>query len=316
MGQYIMRRTLQAFPLLLGVSILLFGIMHTLPGGPMSMYLEDPDITPEARDRMMRAYGLDRPVPVQYVTWLYDMTRGDLGRSFANRQPVLDRILGRLPATLQLLGSSYVLAILVSVPLGVTAALRQYSVVDYTTTILAYMGISIPSFWFGILLIMIFSVALGWFPTGGRMPVAGGNFFDAIMHLVLPTIVLSLFSIAAWSRFMRSSMLEVIRADYIVTARSKGLSERVIIYKHALRNAVIPVVTVIALAARILFSGALITESIFAWPGMGRLFWDSVTKRDYPVLMGILMITAVLVIVFNLLCDFLYVVIDPRIQYD
>ncbi len=315
MGKYILRRSLQMIPLLLGISIFLFIIMHVLPGGPMAMYLEDPSITPEARARMLRAYGLDQPVPVQYMSWLGNMLRGDLGLSFANRQPVLFRIQQRMPATLHLLGAAYVLAILLAIPLGVTAALKQYSVLDYVTTIFAYIGISIPSFWFGIMMIMIFSVRLGWFPTGGRMPIGGGSFLDGIRHLVLPTVVLSLYSIAAWSRFMRSSMLEVIRADYITTARSKGLSERKVIYKHALRNAVIPVVTVIALAGRILFSGALITEAIFAWPGMGRLFWDSVTKRDYPVLMGILMITALLVILFNLACDFMYAMIDPRIQY-
>lgn len=303
-------------PLLLGISVLLFALMHYLPGGPMAMYTNDPNITEEQLARIRAAYGMDDPVHVRYLSWLGRVVRGDLGNSFADGRPVSFRIRGRLPATFQLLGAAYVLAIVTAIPLGIMAALRQYSVMDYITTVLAYLGISMPTFWFGIVLIIVFSVNLGWFPSGGRMPPAGGNLMEMIHYMVLPTIVLALYSIAGWSRFMRSSMLEIIRSDYIVTARSKGLAERTVIYKHALRNAIIPVVTVIALEGRFLFSGAVVTEAIFAWPGMGRLYWGSVIKRDYPVLMGILIITALLVIAFNLLADFLYAVLDPRIRYD
>ncbi|MFO8061254.1 MAG: ABC transporter permease [Bacillota bacterium] len=316
MHTYVIRRLLQMIPLLIGISVLLFALMHYLPGGPMAMYTNDPNITEEQLARMRAAYGLDDPVHTRYLSWLGRVMRGDLGNSFADGRPVSFRIRGRLPATFQLLGAAYVLAIVIAIPLGITAALRQYSLMDYVTTVLAYLGISMPTFWFGIILIIIFSVNLGWFPSGGRMPPSGANLWDMIQYMVLPTVVLALYSIAGWSRFMRSSMLEVIRSDYIVTARSKGLAERTVIYKHALRNAIIPVVTVIALEGRFLFSGAVVTEAIFAWPGMGRLYWGSVIKRDYPVLMGILVITALLVIAFNLLADFLYAVLDPRIRYD
>lgn len=316
MRNYLARRMLQAIPVLLGISLLLFLIMHALPGGPMAMYLNNPNITPEQIARMKHAYGLDRPFHVQYVSWLLDLVQGNLGKSFADGRPVLDRILERFPATLELMGASYFVALVLAIPLGVLASLRQYSLADILTTVLAYLGISMPTFWFGIVLIMVFSSWLHWFPSGGRITQGAGGPLDVLSHLVLPTTVLALYSVATWSRYVRSSMLEVLRSDYVRTARAKGLSERIVIYKHALRNALVPVVTVLALDAGYLFSGALITETIFAWPGMGRLFWDSVLKRDYPLLMGILMIASILVVALNLLADLIYVLLDPRIQYN
>ncbi|MCL4425886.1 MAG: ABC transporter permease [Firmicutes bacterium] len=316
MRNYLARRLLQAIPVLLGISLLLFLIMHALPGGPMAMYLNNPNITPEQIARMKHAYGLDRPLYVQYVSWLSDLVQGNLGKSFADGRPVLDRILERFLATLELMGASYFVAMVLAIPLGVLASLRQYSLADILTTVLAYLGISMPTFWFGIVLIMVFSSWLHWFPSGGRITQGGGGPLDVLNHLVLPTTVLALYSVATWSRYVRSSMLEVLRSDYVRTARAKGLSERIVIYKHALRNALVPVVTVLALDAGYLFSGALITETIFAWPGMGRLFWDSVLKRDYPLLMGILMIASILVVALNLLADLIYVLLDPRIQYN
>jgi len=281
----------------------------------MAMYLHSPNITPEQVERMKHAYGLDLPVHIRYFRWLGDVSHGDLGKSFANGRPVLERIFQRLPATVELMGASYLVAVVIAIPLGVIAAVRQYSLLDYFTTVLAYLGISMPTFWFAIILIMVFSAELHLLPSGGRVSMGGGGTADVIRHLIMPTIVLALYSVAAWSRFMRSSMLEVIRSDYILTARAKGLHGRVVLYKHALRNALIPVVTVMALDGAYLFSGALITETVFAWPGMGRLFWDSVLKRDYPVLMGILMIASFCIIVLNLVADVLYALLDPRIQY-
>jgi len=312
---YLILRMFQSLPILFGISLILFFLMNSLPGGPMAMYLHSPNITPEQVERMKHAYGLDLPVHIRYFRWLGDVSHGDLGKSFANGRPVLERIFQRLPATVELMGASYLVAVVIAIPLGVIAAVRQYSLLDYFTTVLAYLGISMPTFWFAIILIMVFSAELHLLPSGGRVSMGGGGTADVIRHLIMPTIVLALYSVAAWSRFMRSSMLEVIRSDYILTARAKGLHGRVVLYKHALRNALIPVVTVMALDGAYLFSGALITETVFAWPGMGRLFWDSVLKRDYPVLMGILMIASFCIIVLNLVADVLYALLDPRIQY-
>lgn len=301
---------------MLGVTLILFVMLHFVPGGPMAMYLNSPTMTAAEIKRMEHVYGLDKPLYQQYLSWLGNMLHGNFGTSYASQQPVTLRIAQRLPATLELMGSAFGLALVVAVPVGILGALHQYSAADYITTVLSYIGISMPDFWFGIMMIMFFAARLHWLPATGDATPGVHTLGDHLKHLIMPAVVLSFYIMASWSRYVRSSMLDVVRQDYVRTARAKGLVERAVIYRHTLKNALIPVVTIVALDLAFLFSGALIAETIFGWPGMGRLFWDSVTSRDYPVLMGILTFSAVSVIVFNLLADVLYGVLDPRIRYD
>ena len=303
---YAIRRLLQAFITVSVLSILVFLSLHMAPGDPAIMIagIDAPErVLVAVRER----HGLDLPLHVQYVRWISGMAQGDFGTSYRTNRPLADDLWSGFRVSLTLGAASLAFAMLVGIPLGLIAGIKRGTTVDFSVMFLAGVGMSIPGFWLAIMLTLLFSLHLGWLPSGG---------WGTWQQMIMPAISLSSSTIALLARLTRSLIVEILLEDYVRTARAKGLAEAVVLNKHALRNAVIPVVTVIALAARILFSGALITESIFAWPGMGRLFWDSVTKRDYPVLMGILMITAVLVIVFNLLCDFLYVVIDPRIQYD
>lgn len=316
MGTYILRRILQAIPLLIGITMISFLIMNLAPGGPASMQL-DPKMTQEDRARTIQHLGLDDPLPVQYVNWLKRVAVGDWGKSFTRRGvDTMDLIKARLPLTFLLMGVSFLIAVIISVPIGVLSATRQYSVLDYSTTAFAFFGIATPNFWLGLMFIMLFSVTLGWLPAGGVATLnVPFSIVDRILHLILPATVLATADMAATTRYTRASMLEVIRQDYIRTAEAKGLKERVVIFKHALRNALIPVVTIWGLSLPGFFSGALITEKIFSWPGIGTLFIDSVFMRDYPVLMAITTIAAFLVVLGNLLADILYAVLDPRIEY-
>jgi peptide/nickel transport system permease protein len=320
MRRYVVRRLLQAVLLLFALSIGLFLLIHAIPGGPERTFLA-PRMTRAAIEALRRKFGTDVPLPVQYVRWLTGALHGDLGTSIRDQQPVSSDIFDRFPATLELFLSAVALALVVAILFGVIAAVRQYSIADYSFTTFSYLGISMPIFWFGLILQQIFAVKLHILPVFGRDSLDKTGFTlldyfsDYAVHLVLPAIVLSLLFIAQWSRYLRSSMLDTVKQDYIRTARAKGLSSRSVFFRHALRNALIPFVTVVAIDFGGIASGAVITETVFAWPGVGLLFIDSLDDRNYPVLLALLMIGATSVIVFNLIADILYGVIDPRIRY-
>ena len=304
-------------PLVFGISVILFAVIQAAPGGPEGALLEsgrfvDPQVIEAYRERL----GLDQPVTIQYVRWLGAAVSGDLGISFSSTRPVAEMILERLPATLELMASAFLLAAVVALGLGVFSAVRQYSVFDYFGTGLSFVGIAMPVFWFALILQLVFSVKLGWLPVAGTETVGATSLGDHLMHLVLPAVVLSFRYIAGWSRYLRSSLLGVLRADYVRTARAKGLPETAVVGIHAMRNALIPLVSIMALNLAALFSGAVITETVFAWPGIGRMFVQAMFARDYPLLMGILMMGSVMVVVFNLVADILYGILDPRIRYE
>lgn len=316
MIQYAGRRLLQMIPLLLGITVVLFAVIQAAPGGPEGALLEsgrfvDPEVVEAYRERL----GVDRPVPVQYVRWLGAAVQGDLGMSFSTTRPVSEMILERLPATLELMGAAFLLAALVALGLGTLSAVRPYGWFDHTGTAVSFLGIAMPVFWFGLILQLVFSVQLGWLPVAGTGTVGAESLGNHLAHLLLPATVLSFRYIAGWSRYLRSSLLGALRADYVRTARAKGLSEATVVGRHALRNAVIPVISVMALNLAGLFSGAIIVETVFAWPGIGRMFVQAMFSRDYPLLMGILLLGSVMVVVFNLVADLLYGVLDPRIRY-
>ena len=318
MTRYIVRRLIQTAGLLLLISMLVFGILQLVPGGPFDQLLANPRVSARDIERLEQLIGLNRPLPERYWDWLTKAVRLDWGQSWqvSAGQPVGKVIMDRLPNTLELMGVSVGLSILVAIPIGIYSAIRKYSLADYLVTAGTYFGLSMPVFWFGLMLMIVFAVNLHWLPTSGvATPGKEADLTDRLQHLVLPVVVLSLANIASWSRFMRSSMLEVLSVDYLRTARAKGLIESVVITRHALRNALIPVITILGLDIPVLFSGAIITETIFSWPGMGRLLRDGVFANDWPVVTAIVMITAFLVLVGNLVADLLYAVVDPRIRY-
>ncbi|AZO79105.1 MULTISPECIES: ABC transporter permease [unclassified Bosea (in: a-proteobacteria)] len=311
---FLLRRLGQSLLLLLIVSVIGFAILHLAPGGPMSQFAAGGDMTQADLDRIAEQLGLNRPLPVQYIEWLWRMLRGDWGVSYRDQQPVLHIIASHIGATLELMLTSTLLAMVIGAWVGILGAIRRYSLFDSLATVGAMIALSIPTFWFGLVVIYVFSVGLGWLPSGNRYTMGDGSFLNQVHHLIGPCIVLALVSTAVWSRYMRSSMLEVVNQDYIRTARAKGVPERQILLRHALRNALLPMITITGLHVPTLLSGALVTETVFTWPGMGRLFLDSISYRDYPVVMGILMFTAVLVLMGSLLADLLYGVADPRIS--
>ncbi|WP_439498591.1 ABC transporter permease [Bosea sp. (in: a-proteobacteria)] len=313
MSGFLARRFLQALGLLLIVSMIGFAILHLAPGGPLSQFAAGGDMTQADLDRLSEQLGLNRPLPIQYLDWLWRMLRGDWGASYRDQQPVLHVIASHIGATLELMLTSTLLAMLIGAWVGILGAVRRYSLFDSLATVGAMIALSIPTFWFGLVVIYVFSVGLGWLPSGNRYTIGDGSLINRIHHLIGPCIVLALVSTAVWSRYMRSSMLEVINQDYVRTARAKGVPERQIILRHAFRNALLPMITITGLHVPTLLSGALVTETVFTWPGMGRLFLDSISYRDYPVVMGILMFTAVLVLLGSLIADLLYGLADPRI---
>jgi peptide/nickel transport system permease protein len=319
MGRYIIRRLLQAILLLFLLSLGMFLLLHLMPGGPVGV-LFNPRQSGAVKAAITKQFGLDQPLIIQYFRWLGSALVGNFGYSFADYQPVL-RIIGqRFPATLELFTYALLFALILAITLGMISAVRQGSITDYTLTSLSYFGISMPIFLFGLFAQYIFGVWLHWLPTSGTQTYgytfdAFGQYLDHLSHLVLPMLVLSLTFIAGWSRYMRSSMIEVLKQDYIRTARAKGVGPVSLLIRHALRNAVIPLITVVALNFGQIAGGAAITEGIFGWPGMGSLFLASLDARDYPVLLAMLLLGAVLVIMFNLIADILYAVVDPRIRY-
>ena len=306
---------LQALPLLLGISVVSFLIINAVPGGPLSAYENAPGVSPADLQRLEHQLGLDQPLYVRYATWLGHFLTGDWGYSYATQQPVLAAIGERLPNTLYLMGTVYAVTLLLAIPLGVVTAVRQYSWIDHLFTGLSFAGLSMPTFWLGLLFIIVLGLTLRLFPLGGMAsPGAGFDLGDRLWHLVLPVATLSFVGIAHYSRYLRASMLETLQQDYMRTARAKGLSRRSAVFRHALKNAALPLVTIAALDLPELFVRALVTEQIFGWPGMGRLFWDSATRADYPVLMGILAISSTLIVVANLAADLAYGYLDPRIR--
>lgn len=314
MANYIARRLLIAVGILLLVTMIGFTVLHMAPGGPMAQFAASSDLSAADIAAIEERMGLNRPVFVQYLDWLWRMVQGDWGTSFRDQQSVLKVIASHLGATFQLMIAATVLAVIIGCWIGITGAMRRNSWFDTVTTIASMIAISIPTFWFGLIVIYIFSIELQWLPSGNRYTPGDGSFWNYLHHLIAPSIVLALVSTATWSRYMRSSMLDVINQDFVRTARSKGVSERGILFGHILRNALLPMITVAGLQLPMLLSGALVTETVFAWPGMGRLFLDSISYRDYPVVMGVLMFTAILVLLGSLLADLLYSVVDPRIQ--
>jgi peptide/nickel transport system permease protein len=314
MARYVANRLMQAIMLLVIVSALGFAILHLAPGGPLSQFAASAQMTQEDLDRVTRQLGLDRPLPIQYLDWFGRMLRGDWGRSYRDGEAVLSIIGSHLGATLELMATATVIAILLGCWIGVLGAVRRYSLFDSLATVGAMIALSIPTFWFGLVTIYLFSVNLGWLPSGNRQTIGDGSLLDLLHHLIAPAVVLALVETAIWGRFMRASMLEVINQDYIRTARAKGMPEWRILTVHALRNALLPMITVAGLQFPTLLGGALVTETVFTWPGMGRLFLDSIGYRDYPVVMGILMFSAMMVLIGSLLADILYAVVDPRIR--
>lgn len=315
MAAFLVRRIAQSALLLLIVTVVAFGLMRLAPGGPEAVYALSPTIRAEDLARIRASYGLDQPIPVQYLKWAGGVVTGDLGQSYRDSRPVLDVIMDRIPATLELTMTALVFAIVVGVTIGVAGALKPNSPFDYLATTGAMLALSIPTFWFGLVVIWIFAERLDWIPSGGRETLGMGfSLSDRLHHLIAPALVLGLVLVATWSRYTRAAMLETVNQDYVRTARAKGVSEKRVVWTHAFRNAVAPLITLAGLQIPLLFGGALVTESVFTWPGMGRLFVDSLGYRDYPVLMGILVATALLVILGNLLADVVLAVTDPRVR--
>ncbi|GMT47894.1 MAG: peptide ABC transporter permease [bacterium] len=319
---YLGKRITEIFITLIGITLLSFFIIHLAPGKPTDVLTDlNPKITPEARERLEKYYGLDKPIIVQYFLWAKRVVKLDFGDSFStDRRPVWEKIKERIPVTISINLLSMLLIFMIAIPVGISSATHQYSLYDKITTVGVFLGFAMPAFWLGILLMMLFGVYLQWLPISGLKSMnyetlsAGGKVLDLAKHLALPVFVSALGGIAGISRYMRSSMLEVIRQDYIITARAKGLPESKVIYRHALRNALLPIITLLGLSVPGLIGGSVIFEQIFSIPGMGQLFWMSVMQRDYPLIMGLLTIGAILTLIGNMLADLCYAVVDPRIR--
>jgi len=317
-SRYIIRRLLIAIPSLLGISIVLFTVLALAPGDPFSELATNPAIPPEVQASLRAKFGMDDPVLVRYLHWLSAMLHGDWGFSFVSRVNVDTLILQRLPTTLAVIGASQVLALLIALPVGVLAAMRPYSVFDQIASTIALIGFSLPTFFTGIVFILMFSITLNWLPFVFRADLSATGlqwWWEEIRQSIMPVAVLGLFQGATWTRFVRSAVLDVIRLDYVTTARSKGLAENAVVLKHIVRNALIPVVTLIALQMPIVFGGAIVTEQIFRIPGIGSLLISAIQANDTPVIMAVTFVFACLVIVFNLIADLLYGWLDPRISY-
>jgi peptide/nickel transport system permease protein len=312
---YLFKRILIALPVLLGVTAISYAIISLAPGNAVDILI-DPNQTPGQAQRMREELGLNQPIPVRYAKWLGELTRGNLGYSFLTRRPVAERVRERLFPTLSLAFAAILIAYVVALPVGVISATRQYSAADYLSTAIALVGNSLPTFFLGLGFIYLFSVRTRWFPTGGMSTMGQTpTFSDLLLHITLPALVLGMSIMGAVMRYARSSMLEVMRQDFVRTARAKGVPGRKVLYKHALRNALIPVITLLGIQLPVLIGGAIITEQVFGWPGMGRLTIEAITQRDYPVLMALNLLTAAMVVAGGLFSDVLYAVVDPRIRY-
>ena len=318
MGPYLLRRLLFAVPSLLGISVVLFTVLALAPGDPFGEMALNPNIPVEVREALRKKFGLDDPVWQRYFRWLAAMLQGDWGFSFISRVDVDVLILQRVPVTLAVIGASQILAMLIALPVGIYSAVKPYSAFDRIASTLAFVGFSLPTFFTGILLILVFSIKLDWLPFVYRADISATGlqwWWEHLRQSIMPVLVLGLFQGASWTRYVRSSMLDVIRLDHVTTARSKGLTERVVVLKHVVRNALIPVVTLVALTMPQVFGGAIVTEQIFRIPGIGSLLIDAILRNDTPVVMAVTFVFACLVIFFNLIADLLYGWLDPRISY-
>ena len=320
MATYVLRRLIQAIPILIGISVVSFLIINLAPGDPTDRFRSG-RVSAETINNLIRLYGLDKPLPEQFFKWFtsfwsFPWNPAAWGYSFVDGRPVVEKVFEKIPPTLELMGTALIVTMIVSIPLGVLAAVKQYSWADKIITTLATIGYALPSFVLGILLLYIFAIKLNWFPSFGRQSLGQeGNFGDFLWHLVLPVASLAIQQIAGWSRYMRSSMLEVLQQDYVRTAKAKGLAGRHVIFKHSLKNALLPIITLLGLTLPSLLAGAAITESIFSWPGLGFMAVQSVQTNDFPVILAIVMIGGMMVLLGNLLADVLYGLVDPRIKY-
>ncbi len=313
MIRFLVRRALQALPLLFVISALVFALLHAVPGGPLAIYLSNPNVRPEDIERLSRALGLDRPLWEQYWSWLGAFVRGDWGYSFSDGRPVLERIAERVPATLELVGVAIAGALALAVPAGVASAAARGGWFDRVFGAVAIAGISLPAFWFGLLLQMLFAIGLGWLPSSGRTTPGGGDVLDHARHLLMPATVLALVQAASWSRYLRGSMIEVLSQPFTIAARARGIPGRRVLLVHALSNALGPVLAVVMMDAALLVSGAVVTESVFAWPGLGSLFTEALARRDYTILMALLMLTSSAIVVLNAAADVAHAALDPRV---
>jgi len=312
--QYIIRRLIHAVFIIWGCATLVFFMLRLVPGDPVVQML-GPEYTPEAAAALRKKLGLDEPIYVQYAKWAGNVLTGDLGTSIASPEPVMDAIKIGLPKTMSLAALSFVLALLIAVPAGIVSALRRNSPVDYAASLVAFVGVSMPGFWFGIILILVFAVRLQWLPAIGYSPIGEDGFREWFEHLLLPSLAIGTGYAAILMRFIRAGLLEVLNSDYIRTARAKGVSERGVIIRHALRNAMIPVVTVAGIQLALLLSGAVVVETVFSIRGLGRILVGAIFDKDYPVVQGVILLTTVIFVLANLMVDILYTFLDPRIKY-
>ena len=312
MGTFIIRRLLGLIPLLLGISFVSFLFMQLMPGGPTALLARNSHLTQNQLLAIRHNLGLDQPWYVQYWKWLLSLIHGNLGTSYIQYRPVVNVIAERVPNTFQLVLAALALAFVIALIAGILSAVWQYSIFDHSVNAVSFFGLAMPVFWFGLMLQLLFAVQLGWLPPAD---IGSAGLGDYLRHLALPAFTLAFGTVAGWSRYVRSSMLEVIHQDYIRTAKSKGIRTAAVVLRHALKNALIPFVTVVMLDTPLYLTGAVVTETIFDWPGMGRLFFDSLSSRDYPVLMGLLIFGAVIIVLFQVLADITYAFLDPRIRY-
>ncbi len=314
MGQYIVRRLIHAAFIVWGCATLVFFLLRLIPGDPVLQML-GPEYTPEAAAAIRSKLGFDEPLPVQYVKWFGNILRGDLGDSIATGETVMEAIKTGLPKTLSIAFVSFVIGILIALPTGVIAALKRNTPIDYVVSLLAFVGVSMPSFWFGIVLILVFAVQIGWLPATGYAEIGDDGVWEWLKHLLLPGIAIGTGYAAILMRFVRAGLLEVLGADYVRTARAKGLRERLVIVRHALRNALIPVVTIAGIQLAQLLGGLVITETIFSIRGLGRILVGAIFDKDYPIVQGVILLIAVIFVLANLLVDIVYTFLDPRIRY-
>ncbi len=316
MVRFVARRVLESIPLLLGIAVLSFIFMQLAPGGPDALFARNGRMSAEQLAIIRRSMGLDRPPHEQLLAWITNIFRGDLGVSYSQFRPVSEVIAEVFPNTVILMTAGLLISLVSSLIFGILAARRPYGIFDNVTSFLSYFGLAMPVFWFGLMLQLLFAVRLGWLPSAGMYSPDDGSVWDLLRHLLLPALTIAIGSIAGWSRYVRSSTLEQLSQDYVRSARSKGLSESRVMTDHVLRNSLIPLVTVVGIDVPLYLTGAVLTETVYSWPGMGRLFFDALTVRDYPVLMGILVLGAALIIVGNLIADLVYGFLDPRITYE
>ena len=315
MLRFVARRVLESIPLLLGIAVLSFIFMQLAPGGPDALFARNGRMSAEQLANIRRSMGLDRPPHEQLLKWFLNILRGDLGVSYSQFRPVSQVIWEVFPNTAILMGAGLLISLISALVFGILAARKPYGFFDNVTSFISYFGLAMPVFWFGLMLQLLFAVRLGWLPSAGMYSPDGGDLLDLLRHLALPALTIAIGSIAGWSRYVRSSTVEQMSQDYVRSARAKGLSERRVMMGHVLRNSLIPLVTVVGIDVPLYLTGAVLTETVYSWPGMGRLFFDALTVRDYPILMGILVLGAILIIVGNLIADLVYGLLDPRITY-